>query len=158
VTEADTLYLRRAISMAQESRASGQRPFGALVVLDGEVLAEARSERPRDRDATAHSEMRVLRKASALHSQQALRQATLYASAEPCAMCAAAAYWTGVGRVVFGLSEAQLRAMTGNHPLNPTLDLPCRELFARGQRPIEVIGPCLEDEAAAPHQGYWNQR
>ena len=46
--------------------------------------------------------------------------------------------------------------MTGANPKNPTLDLPCRELFARGQRAIEVLGPCLEDEAIAPHQGYWN--
>lgn len=73
-------------------------------------------------------------------------------------MCAGAAYWAGVGRVVFGLSERHLREFTGSHPANLTLDLPCRDLFARGQRRIEVIGPYLEDEAVVPHHGYWQPR
>jgi hypothetical protein len=45
--------------------------------------------------------------------------------------------------------------LTGDHPENPTFSLPCREVFARGQRPIAVIGPALEDEAAEPHRGFW---
>ena len=70
-------------------------------------------------------------------------------------MCAGAVYWSGISRVVYALSEERLLAMTGNHPENPTLSLPCREVFARGQRGIEVIGPLLEDEAAAAHLGFW---
>jgi tRNA(Arg) A34 adenosine deaminase TadA len=84
-----------------------------------------------------------------------LANATLYSSAEPCAMCAGAIYWSGIGRLVYGLSESRLRALTGNHPENPTLQLPCREVFARGQRAIEVVGPLLEEEAAAVHAGFW---
>jgi tRNA(Arg) A34 adenosine deaminase TadA len=80
---------------------------------------------------------------------------TLYSSAEPCAMCAGAIYWTGIGRVVYGLSERRLKIITGNHAENPTLDLPCRTVFAAGQRSVEVIGPLLEDEAAALHDGVW---
>ena len=49
-------------------------------------------------------------------------------------MCAGAIYWAGIGRLVYGLSEHRLRELTGNHPENPTLDLPCREVFASGQR------------------------
>ena len=79
------------------------------------------------------------------------------ASAEPCAMCSGAIYWAGIGRVVYGLSEARLRGITGNHPENPTLDLPCRDVFARGQRPTEIVGPLLEDEAAALHDGVWGK-
>ena len=70
-------------------------------------------------------------------------------------MCAGAIYWAGIGRLVYGLSEHRLRGVTGNHPENPTLDLPCREVFASGQRPTEVVGPLLEDEAAALHDGVW---
>lgn len=70
-------------------------------------------------------------------------------------MCAGAIYWAGVGRVVYGLAESRLAALTGAHPENPTLALPCREVFARGQRPVTVLGPLLEDEAAAPHVGFW---
>ena len=68
-------------------------------------------------------------------------------------MCAGAIYWAGIGRLVYGLSEHRLRELTGNHPENPTLDLPCREVFASGQRSTEVVGPLLEDEAAAVHAG-----
>lgn len=70
-------------------------------------------------------------------------------------MCAGAIYWSGIGRAVYALSEKRLLELTGNHPENPTLSLPCRDVFARGQRKIEVVGPMLEDEAAAPHQDFW---
>src|SRR3982074_1882990 len=86
-----------------------------------------------------------------------LSAATIYSSAEPCAMCAGAIYWAGIGRLVYGLSEDRLRAITGNHPENPTLDLPCRDVFKRGQRPTEVVGPLLEQEAEALHAGVWDK-
>ena len=156
-TEADGMYLRRAIANAQQSRVAGRHPFSALVVLDGAIIAEAQSMKTADRDATNHSEMRVLRDASATRLPAVLARATLYASTEPCAMCAGALYWAGIGRVVYGLSEHRLRGVTGNHPENPTLDLPCREVFARGQRPTEVVGPLLEDEAEALHDGVWSK-
>lgn len=72
-------------------------------------------------------------------------------------MCAGAIYWAGIGRLVYGLSEARLKAITGNHPENRTLDLPCRDVFATGQRAIDVVGPMLEDEAAAPHEDFWRR-
>ncbi len=155
--DADSLYLRRAIALSERARANGRHPFGALVIAPpGEVLAAAenRAIGP-DCDATGHAELEAVRAASRHHSPEALAAATLYSSAEPCAMCAGAIYWSGIGRVVYGLSEARLLALTGSHSENPTLRLPCREVFARGQRVIEVIGPCLEDEAAAPHAGFW---
>jgi tRNA(Arg) A34 adenosine deaminase TadA len=143
--------------MAGDSRAAGRHPFGALVVLDGAVIAEAQSMKSRDADATSHSEVRVLREAAARYPPPVLSRATLYASTEPCCMCAGAAYWAGIGRVVYGFSEARLRELTGEHPWNPTFDLPCREVFSRGRRKIEVIGPYLENEAAAPHRGFWDR-
>lgn len=155
--DADSLYLRRAIALSERARTNGRHPFAALVVApSGEVLAAAenRATGP-DCDATGHAELEAVRAASRLHSPETLAAATLYSSAEPCAMCAGAIYWSGIGRVVYGLSEEKLLALTGNHPENPTLRLPCREVFARGQRAIEVIGPFLEDEAAAAHAGFW---
>ena len=73
-------------------------------------------------------------------------------------MCAGAIYWCGIGRVVYALSEHRLLQLTGDHPENPTFSLPCREVFARGQRKVEVIGPALEDEAARAHDGFWQPR
>ena len=155
--DADSLYLRRAIALSERARTNGRHPFAALIVApSGEVLAAAenRAIGP-DCDATGHAELEAVRAASRHHSPEALAAATLYTSAQPCAMCAGAIYWSGIGRVVYGLSEQRLLALTGSHPENPTLRLPCREVFARGQRAIEVVGPFLEDEAAAAHAGFW---
>jgi tRNA(Arg) A34 adenosine deaminase TadA len=70
-------------------------------------------------------------------------------------MCSGAIYWAGIGRVVYGLSESRLKAMIGPHPENLTMDLPCRTVFAAGQRAIAVEGPLLEEEAAVAHRGFW---
>jgi tRNA(Arg) A34 adenosine deaminase TadA len=150
----DTAWVRRAIALAAQSRAGGNHPFASLVVdAEGNVLAEAGNAH--NVDCTCHAEMNAVRVASAKYSAAQLRTATLYSSAEPCAMCAGGVYWSGIGRVVYGLSEARLLALTGNHLENPTLSLSCREVFARGQRQVEVTGPLLEDEAAAVHAGFW---
>ncbi len=152
--EEDLAYLRKAIALSAQSRARGNHPFAALVT-DGEgaVLAEAMNDI--HADCTSHAELLAVRLASSKFNPVQLRGATLYSSAEPCAMCAGAIYWSGIGRVVYALSEKRLLTLTGNHPENPTLSLPCREVFARGQRQIEVVGPMLEDEAAAPHADFW---
>jgi tRNA(Arg) A34 adenosine deaminase TadA len=73
-------------------------------------------------------------------------------------MCSGAIYWAGIGRVVFGQTEHDLKEQTGAHAENPTLDLPCRVVFAAGQRDIEVIGPLLADEAAALQSDFWNDK
>jgi tRNA(Arg) A34 adenosine deaminase TadA len=85
-----------------------------------------------------------------------LADCTMYASAEPCAMCAGSAYWAGVGRVVYGLSERDLGILIGPHPENLTMNLPCRVVLGSGQRPIEVVGPLLEAESRAVHEGFWS--
>jgi tRNA(Arg) A34 adenosine deaminase TadA len=109
-------------------------------------LAQELDEMPAH-DGTAHAERLLATRACTTLDPNVRRNATLYSSAEPCAMCAGAIYWAGIGRLVYGLSEHRLRTITGNHPENPTLDLPCREVFERGQRATEVLGPLLEDEA-----------
>jgi tRNA(Arg) A34 adenosine deaminase TadA len=154
----DIRHLRRAIALAKLARAKGQQPFGAVVVTDdGEVLVEHESCKMRGGDATQHSEVEAVRIVSAQFSKDVLQRSTLYASTEPCAMCAGAIYWGGIGRVVYSFPEHGLLAMTGNHPDNPTLTLPCRELFARGQRKVEVVGPLIEEEGREAHAGFWSR-
>src|SRR5450830_515562 len=155
-TPQDKHFLTRALTLAQQSRDEGHHPFAALVVdANGEVIAEAMNASSSDR--TAHAEMNALRQASSQLNPAELAGATLYSSAEPCAMCAGATYWAGVGRVVYALSEASLLALTGSDPENPTLSLPCRQVFATGQRPTEVIGPVREAEASVAHAGFWRK-
>ena len=157
--QTDLELLRRAIGVARRSRDAGDHPFGSILAgPDGAVLREqANGYRTEGGDRTAHSERLLSSWAARTHDSSFLSRCTLYTSAEPCAMCAGAIYWAGIGRLVYGLSEHRLRAVTGNHPENPTLDLPCREVFKSGQRPTEVLGPLLEDEAEALHEGVWNK-
>jgi len=150
-------FLRRSFAVARRAGTRGNHPFGAILVsAAGEVLIETENGYLPDRDMTAHAERLLATQASKQFDSHVLAGCTLYTSAEPCAMCAGAIYWAAIGRVVFGLSERRLKTMTGDHAENPTLDLPCRTVFAAGQRHVEVIGPLLEDEAAALHAGAWD--
>jgi tRNA(Arg) A34 adenosine deaminase TadA len=158
-TEQDLAFLRRAIDLAREARAHGAHPFGSLIVdQEGQILVTARNNAVRPAgDPTQHAERLACSKIGRQFTPAQLAVCTLYTSTEPCAMCAGAIYWTGIGRVVYALSEKGLLAFTGSDPENPTLDLPCREVFSRGQRPTTVTGPLLEEEAALVHQGFWRK-
>ena len=157
VTEQDLIFLRCAIELAREARNDGRHPFGALIVNErGETIVAARNNAVRPKgDPTQHAEMLACGEAARLLPEAELAKCTLYTSTEPCAMCAGALYWTGIGRVVFALAEAGLLRYTGSHKENPTLDLPCREVFAHGQKQIAVAGPLLEEEAGKVHDGFW---
>jgi tRNA(Arg) A34 adenosine deaminase TadA len=157
VNDQDLSFLRRAIELARQARADGRHPFGALVVNErSETVVEGLNNAVRPRgDPTQHAETVACAAAAKLLSDGELAKCTLYTSTEPCAMCAGAIYWTGIRRVVYALAEAGLYKFTGNDAENPTLDLPCREVFARGQRPTVVVGPLLEDEAVVVHEGFW---
>jgi tRNA(Arg) A34 adenosine deaminase TadA len=152
----DEALLRRAIAVAASARAHGNHPFGAILVdPDGKILLEAENTVVTERDATGHAERKLMSMASQRLEPALLARSTIYTSTEPCAMCAGSIYWVGVRRVVYGLAERDLLALTGFHEHNATFDLPCRTVFAAGQRPTEVIGPMLKDEAMAVHEGFW---
>ena len=154
----DEHFLRRSFDVARRATTHGNHPFGAILVdVDGKVLLEVENGYLPARDGTAHAERLLATEACRTLDAEERGKATLYSSAEPCAMCAGAIYWAGIGRVVYGLSEHRLRGLTGNHPENPTLALPCREVFASGQRSTEVVGPLLEDQAATLHEGAWRR-
>lgn len=149
--------LRRANAVAQAALSAGHHPFGAvLVAADGEtVLLEQGNV-----DSVNHAEAVLARAAAQRFSPEQLWACTLVTTVEPCAMCAGTQYWAHIGHVVYGMSEQRLLQMTGNHAENPTLDLPCRELFARGQKAIRVTGPVadVEEEIAKLHRVFWQRR
>lgn len=159
LSPAELVLLRRAIELSVQSRAAGHHPFAALVADEhGSIITSAgNNSLPPDGDPTQHAELRAAAQAAKLRTPEQLARCTLYTSAEPCCMCAGAIYWTNIGRVVYALSEHKLLALTGDHPENPTFSLPCRDVFARGQRRVTVIGPLLEDEAATAHAGFWGR-
>lgn len=149
--DADSLYLRRAIALSERARASGRHPFAALVVApSGEVLAAAenRAIGP-DCDATGHAELEAVRAASRLHSPETLAAATLYSSAEPCAMCAGAIQHARIRRLVFGAYDPKTGACGSVVDLmhEPRLNFHC-----------EVAGGVLARECGELLSGFFAQR
>jgi tRNA(Arg) A34 adenosine deaminase TadA len=150
-------HLRRANAVAQAAMDAGHHPFGALLVApDGDtVLLEQRNI-----DSVNHAEAVLARDASRQFAPDLLWACTLVTTVEPCAMCAGTQYWAHIGQLVYGMSEQRLLQLTGNHAENPTLDMPCREVFARGQKAVRVWGPVpeVEEEIAALHRRFWQAR
>jgi tRNA(Arg) A34 adenosine deaminase TadA len=148
--------LTRSFELAAEARAAGDHPFGALFEVGGEVLAEARNRVNTDRDLTAHAETALVRK---LERDGLLGQAgdgALYASCEPCPMCAGAMFWAGIRRVVYGLSTSRLMELAtapGTTPIRFTIS--AAEIGGAARPPMLFDGPNRQDEAAEPHLGFW---
>lgn len=150
-------HLRRANEVARRARDEmGRHPFGAILIApdDETVLAEQGNV-----DAVNHAESVLARNAAQNYAPDFLWRCTLVTTAEPCAMCAGTQYWAHIGRLVYGMSERRLLELTGSAEENPTMDLPCRTVFAAGQKQVEVIGPvpALEEEIAALHRDFWHK-
>jgi tRNA(Arg) A34 adenosine deaminase TadA len=147
-------HLRRANDVARRAKEMGRHPFGALLVApDGEtVLAEQGNI-----DAVNHAESTLARTAATNYAPEYLWQCTLVTTVEPCAMCAGTQYWAHIGNLVFGMTEERLLQLTGQSSENPTMQLPCRNVFAAGQHQVQVTGPvpALEAEIAALHAEFW---
>ena len=153
--ENDLRFMRVAIDVARKARDKGDHPFGAVLVDEqGHMLMEAESTVVTEKDCTGHAETNLMRQASRKYDSDFLARCTLYTSTEPCPMCAGAIFWGNVRRVVYGLSEEGLYEMIGEDA-EEVLYLPCRELLGKGEKPIEVIGPILEEEARRVHAGFW---
>jgi tRNA(Arg) A34 adenosine deaminase TadA len=149
-------HLRAANTVARRAMDNGRHPFGALLVAaDGESVLLTHG----NVDHVNHAEATLARAAAHRYDAQTLWRCTLVTTVEPCAMCAGTQYWAHIGRLVYGMSERRLLELTGNHAANPTLDLPCREVFARGQKAVEVFGPFaeVEEEIALLHRGFWRR-
>ena len=156
----DERLLRVSFAGAMRARDSGDHPFGSVLAdKDGNVLREqGNGYSSEGGDRTAHAERLLASWAARNLTLEQLRECTLYSSAEPCAMCAGAIYWAGIGRVVFGQTERDLKAQTGAHEESPTLDLPCHVVFEAGQRPTEIVGPLLAEEAAQLQADFWRAK
>jgi tRNA(Arg) A34 adenosine deaminase TadA len=153
----DERHLLRAIELARLSREKGNQPFGSLLVdASGLVVLEAENTVVTTRDVTGHAELNLVRAASMGDDAANLPNTTLYASTEPCAMCSAAIFWSGIGRVVYALSSETLMTIVNDVSGSQTLAISCREVFTQGGREVDVSGPHLEQSASSVHAGYWD--
>src|SRR6266481_2381211 len=108
LTDSDMQFLRHAITLAQRAREKGNHPFGALLVNENHVvLLEGENTVNTEHDATGHAELNLVRAACKQFEAVTLTKCTLYSSTEPCPMCSGAIFWSGIGQVVYALSEAE---------------------------------------------------
>ncbi|MGJ7493149.1 nucleoside deaminase [Variovorax sp. ZT4R33] len=157
-TQAQMLkHLRRSNTVARRAVSLGHHPFGAVLVGPDQetVLLEQCNI-----DTVNHAESTLARVAATNFTPEFLWSCTLYTAVEPCCMCAGTAYWANIGRVVYGMTEAQLLAETGSHTENPTMNVPSRHVFDHGQKPVELIGPVPEivEETVAMQRAFWASR
>ncbi len=147
-------HLRQANVVAKRSMDEGNHPFGCIIVgPDHETIICEQG----NVDTVEHAEAVAIRTVWTTRRNEPLWQYTVYTTVEPCAMCAGTLYWANIGCVVFGISEATLRQFTGNDPRNPTLNLPCHQVFSSGTKDILVVGPVIElqQEIMELHEKFW---
>jgi tRNA(Arg) A34 adenosine deaminase TadA len=145
----DEHFLRRAIAQAWEARREGEEPIGAVLVLDGVLVAEAHNRDIARCDPTQHAELILISEYCRAEQRLALDGFTLYTSAEPCVMCAGAIKWSGISRVVFSVSQAMLQQYSGGR-VKPS----CASIINSGRRQIEIVGPLLPEEGLAVLEGH----
>jgi tRNA(Arg) A34 adenosine deaminase TadA len=97
----DKFFLKHALKIAEKGIDTGHGPFGAVIVKNGRLVAEASNEVVISNDPTAHAEVLAIRRASSFLKAHDLTDCVLYASCEPCPMCLGAIYWSGIGKVVY---------------------------------------------------------
>jgi tRNA(Arg) A34 adenosine deaminase TadA len=153
----DPTLLERTFELALQARANGDHPFGALLAVDGAVVAEAVNRVTSAGDLTAHAETELVRTLEREGRLGALADGVVYASCEPCPLCVGAMFWAGARHVVFGLSAARLNAIsTAPGEATYGFTISASELAAATTAPMRIEGPFLEDAAAALHEGFWH--
>jgi tRNA(Arg) A34 adenosine deaminase TadA len=141
LTAADRTHLQRAGELAVVAERRGNRPFGALIVgANGKTLAAAENSVVTEDDIAAHAEINAVRQACRAGLQRELAGATIYASAEPCPMCAGAILRFGLSRIVYGHSWQSMATTLGAQA--ELLHVASRDIAALAPRKVEVIGPC----------------
>jgi guanine deaminase len=137
----DEAYMRQAIEKARQGIESGQSPFGACIVRDGEVIACAHNVVLASTDITAHAEMHAIREACRALRTIDLSRCVICSMCDPCAMCFSACHWARIGRIVYGVRSVD-SAEFGFHEL-PISDETLKEL---AHSSVELVPDCLPEE------------
>lgn len=148
--------LRVSFDVATRAREKGNHPFGAVLVDENGVVAlEGENNVVTGMDITGHAETNLVREACKRFDQGFLAKCTLYASTEPCPMCAGAIYWSGIRKVVYGLSQDKFYSGVLGGVEGEGFRLACEDVLSHGEHEVAVIGPLLEEEASKVHEGFW---
>src|SRR5438046_10011566 len=149
MTDSDIAFMQEALAEASSAAVAGEVPIGAVIVLDGRILARAGNRTIRDCDPTAHAEMVVLREAARLLGNYRLADTTLYVTIEPCSMCAGAIIQARVPRLVYGADDPKGGAVRS-----------CFEILSnpRLNHPVAVTAGILAPPCATILQSFFAER
>lgn len=139
-------YMKAALEAAKQ----GDLPYGAVLVKNGEIKATAYNTAQRDNDPTAHAEINALRQQTQTlgeYNPEILNGYSLYATCEPCPMCAAACAWTGISEIIFGASIADLIGAGQSQ-----ISVPCETITNQGFQNIKITPSILAQECLALFQ------
>lgn len=145
-------HVEQAIELSKMGVATGNYPFGSLLVVDGLTVGEAWNTTVTDHDATKHAELSLVSRATRELSAEQLKRSILYTSCEPCPMCTGAIYWAGIPTIVYACPTKVLSEISGD-----PFVLPCREIYQQGGVTKSVVGPILEEKAAKVLRDFWNK-
>jgi tRNA(adenine34) deaminase len=145
----DEQFMRLALDEARRAADAGEVPVGAVLLLDGKIVARAANRTITDGDPTAHAEIVALRAAAKAIGNYRLTGATLYVTVEPCAMCAGALVHARIARLVYGCDDPKVGAVRGELRVldHPTLN-----------HRVEVTPGVLADECASLLRGFFEVR
>ncbi len=130
-------FMRLALSEAKK----GDSPYGAVIVKDNEVVAKGYNTVKRDSAPSAHAEMNVIRSLTTKIQNPSLEGYTIYATGEPCPMCATACVWTGLAEIIIGASIEDLISVNQSQ-----VRISCEEIIAKSFKNIKVTKGVLREE------------
>jgi tRNA(adenine34) deaminase len=145
----DDDFMREAVAEAEAARDNGEVPVGAIVVLNGDVIARGRNAMIGTNDPTAHAEIVAIRKAASAIGNYRLIGATMYSTIEPCAMCAGALVHARIERLVYGAKDTKAGAVETHFGI-------CTTEFLNHR--VSVEGGILEDECRRVLQSFFRDR
>lgn len=134
----------RFMYLALAEAKKGDSPYGAVIIKDDEVVAKAYNTVIRDSDPSAHAEMNAIRALTNKNKSPSLEGYIIYASGEPCPMCAAACIWAGVEEIIIGASIQDLIDINQSQ-----IHLSCEEIIAKSSKKIKVTKGVLQQESIA---------
>jgi tRNA(adenine34) deaminase len=119
----DTYFMKKALHEAEEAFEKGEIPVGAVVVINGRIIARSHNLTELLNDVTAHAEMQAITAAANFLGGKYLTNCTLYVTLEPCQMCAGALYWSQISKIVYGASDDQRGFKTLGTTLHPKTEV-----------------------------------
>lgn len=142
----DEYYMRLALAEAQEAFEEGEIPVGAVIAVNGRVIARAHNRTEALNDVTAHAEMQAITSAAENLGGKYLPECTLYVTVEPCAMCAGALGWSQIGRIVYGASDTKRGFFSYFNPVKSPI-----------HPKTEITGGVLEEECKELMQSFFKK-